>query len=28
MHCEMNIAKNCLKTITKKKESVRIRQDL
>jgi hypothetical protein len=28
MHCEMNIAKNFLKTITRKEDSVKVRQDL
>jgi hypothetical protein len=28
MHCEMNLAKNFLKTITGKKDTVKVRRDL
>ena len=28
MHCEMNLAKNFLKTITRKKDTVKVRRDL
>ena len=28
MHCEMNLAKNFLKTITGKKDTIKVRRDL